>query len=203
MRVFLIILLALLASTPASALDRNREGFVFGLGLGFAPEARVEVDLVCDGQGMTREVSNIALAQHYFFGYGWNESDILALELHLSSFAKDPDDLRCPPSAGSWSWSISFGTADMWHQAFLGPVWYHYFAKPGRSLYTVAGIGWASHDSLDEVDMGLGLLAGTGVELTDRISLEARLFRGRSRYDYSEAQYRTFSVSFLLNATWY
>ena len=149
-------------------------------------------------------VQRMGLVQHYLIGYGWNNSNILALEFHLASMKKEYEDLRCPRiPTGGYYFSFYYSTMSYWHQALFGASWYHYFGPPGKAIVTTVGVGWASHTSIDDVDFGLGFLFGVGWEFSKGWSFDCRYSFGKSRDEWGGNDINSSSLSLMFSKMWY
>ena len=208
MKNTLLVLAFLLFSSSVSAIDRNRKGFMFGIGGGLAPFTKISKEIDCNGKPTKLSVTREGAAFNFLLGYGWNESNALVLELHLSSIEKRADDLRCPgpPCTDCYYFSISISINQSWSASFIGPVWYHYYGPKKKSLVTIFGLGWQSIsgavgvvESFKRTDEGLGIIAGVGYEMSKAWVIQGRLNIGSSNSGYVNSR----SLSILMSKMWY
>jgi hypothetical protein len=145
-RMLSLIIIAILAiASVAGAFDGKRQGFILGGGVGIS-RSTVDPQVAAES-----EETYTGLATHFSVGYGWSESNSLVYDVNLAYHHDD----RFSPDASVL-------------QGFLGPAWYHYFGKPGHSLFTVVGLGhyrylYSEADSA-VVYNGAGKLVGIGYE---------------------------------------
>ena len=151
----LCTLILLGTASPCNAFNGMRKGFVLGGGLGIAPSATWKYHgRTFDGYLRDAKETRAGGAANFIIGYGWNERNLLVLELNGASFK-----------------SREFRD-DMVFQAYGGPAWYHYLRPAARGFFTIAGIGvfgFRLHFKGDgdiTNDSGLGLLGGVGYEFS-------------------------------------
>jgi hypothetical protein len=150
-----LVLLSLLVIAPAAQAQGLREGFVWSLGLGAAPISHWSIDQF-DEEGA-------GLSMRGMLGFLVSRRNVLGFEIDFAEV-----------SSSAW------GDAKLTH-GFVGPVWYHYYGRPGSSLITAAGIGFSDLDASSGYDIdfcvdcpprapmpmdqrGFGALAGVGYE---------------------------------------
>lgn len=170
------LMLGTATTTSISAFDGHRKGFVIGGGLGIVPVAHWSA-----GSGATKLHENVTTwGEHLLLGYGWNDRNILAVEANITPYYSEVFDA-----------SIIQGIACL--------SWYHYFGKPGRSLFAVGGVGATKmteniggriridiHFGEFEVTpdapdaaTGLGYLVGGGYEFIRHLQMAVYLIGGR------------------------
>jgi hypothetical protein len=155
-RHWILIAVAVLGlASPCSAFDGMRKGFVLGGGLGLAPSATWKYHgRTFDGYLREAKETKAGGASNFIIGYGWDEQNLLVLEVNGASFE-----------------SREFRDG-MVFQAYGGPAWYHYLRPAAPGFFTVAGVGvygfrlrFESGGDMAN-DSGLGLLGGVGYEFS-------------------------------------
>jgi hypothetical protein len=116
--------MSVLLSAPVARGQGLRQGFVWSVGLGAAPLAHWSIDQF-NGEGGGPAVRGMV-------GSLASRRNVLGLEAHFAMVSRGP-----------------WGDAPLTH-GFVGPVWYHYYGRPGSSLITSVGIG------LSDLDANLG-----------------------------------------------
>jgi len=133
-------LVSMVLVSSASAFDGLRKGFVLGGGLGLAPTASWDADIIDD--------SGTGFGLNLLIGYAWDEYNMIVYEGNIAGY-KSIADIRVS-------------------QGFNGASWYHYFGPQGKSFFTTAGLGFYvfdfDHDSYGSGsnDPGAGVLLGGG-----------------------------------------
>jgi hypothetical protein len=145
---FTMLLLALASS--GLAFDGNRKGFVLGGGLGFAPVSKWE-GYVFDLSSMSvvkADEESAGVGLNFIIGYAWDEHNMIVYEGNVTG------------------WKSDLFRDQSIAQGFNGAAWYHYFGIPGRSAFTVGGLGFYVFDveDYDANDPKVGLLFGGGYE---------------------------------------
>jgi hypothetical protein len=197
-----IILAVIILNSDSGAFDKSRRGFTLGLGLGVAPMARYSLDINCGGSIRSFSLTKPSIAFHLLAGYGWNERNVFTFELNINSVREDEEPCG-PPPPGSWHWHFRIGPPPEILLVYLGPIWYHYLKPVGKSFLTIAGLGLAYHDSIDDTNPGLGILLGGGYDFGGGFIANVRYFHGTSKSKWGGTEYRLDSLSLLLSKMWY
>ncbi len=153
----------LFMATAASAFNHHRQGFALGVGLGVTPTARWETSF--------RAEEHVGFGVNGYIGYGWDAHNFLLFEVNST---------RCGSEEVDWT-----------DQGFIGPAWYHYFGRPGRSAFTMVGMGLYNFSSTyfgslwNETrtrtnDPGPGMLLGGGYEFARHLQIGGYLGFGRT-----------------------
>ena len=185
-RRLLLVLIAvmLFAATDALAFNHQRQGFALGVGLGVAPTVRWETSW--------RTEEHVGFGVNGYIGYGWDAHNILLFEINST---------RCGSDEVDWA-----------DATFIGPTWYHYFGRPGRSAFTTVGLGVYTFSvtyfgSLWEEtrtrinDPGPGMLLGGGYEFARHLLIGGYLGFGRTTGPLGNYDHVHFSI--LLGAIGY
>jgi hypothetical protein len=173
------VLVLVFALNAAAIVDGQRQGFVFGGGLGFAPVARWD-----DGQVYE---NHHALALQFLAGYGINDKNMIVLELNGTAYSS-------PRYNSTWLW----GTDEiLTAQSFEGAAWYHYYGPAGRSFFTTVGAGLFAFDRGERYhsDRGLGYQVGGGFEFFRHFQIGLYVMGGRT---WDASDYTHMNVSILL-----
>jgi len=166
-------LLLTVAAGSATAFDGKRKGFVIGVGLGYSPSVKTEVDAgtTSSAEGdflRVAEGNEAGLAGQFLIGLGLDEQNLIVYEGNMGYYyyeglGFDGDDLQIL-------------------QGFNAIVWYRYWGPVGSSFFTAAGAGltyWDTNYS-DVNTAELGFLLGAGYEFTPHLQLGAYLGRGNT-----------------------
>lgn len=164
--ICLAIALATISGTRAS--DRQRSGFVMGVGFGLSPVSTLSSSYV----GHDFRGSGIGMGINLLLGYGITKHDVLAAEINVTSYRTDYS-----------------GTSLDVTQGIGALTWYRYFGEVGRSYIVMGGLGAycarermrflisicfdcpdAPEAEIPE-DWGVGFIGGVGRELSDRFQL--------------------------------
>lgn len=189
-----IIAVALLP-VASSAFDGNRKGFILGGGIGYAPYSHWSTD--SDNwryQPITSEESNRGIAGNFLIGYAWNDRNSLVLEFNGVQY---PSDLT------------RFFDEDIdLAQLFVGPIWYHYYAGRGSSIFTAAGLGRAGFGNPDKIGTlaGWGYALGLGLEFAKQVQFGTYLIGETTssfRDDDRKVTVGTVNLSFVLTVVGY
>lgn len=154
MKRTLILMLLLLASTASARIfDGKRKGFVLGGGLGFAPVIKwTETTYEAFGRGFEASDKEAGMGVNLAIGYAWSKSNMIVYEINAAGYKTKIEYYNSDSTAS---------------QGMDGFLWYHYFGTPGRSLYTITGIGFyqLKVDGHPSDVVGQALLLGGGFEL--------------------------------------
>ena len=181
-RIFVIIATLLLLSSLAYAFDNEREGFVFGGGVGFAPVA----DWHLKGVSNIGE-SSAGISASLFAGYGYNESVMFVLQ-HDGVIHKN----------------ISIdGENDKVHQGFTGLVVYYYFGETGNSFFMTSGVGLQNYSILEtdrpKHKTDFGYLIGGGYEFAEHLQINFSFSYGRTKTTFLfEHQQLSFNLMYVV-----
>ena len=190
----LLLLFLLIFMTSALAFDGKRKGFVLGGRFGVAPMARWSAEY----QGLEFDENRTGFGLNWVIGYGWDEYNIAILETNDIFYQSDILHLS----------SI--------RQGFLGPAWYHYFGPPGRSFFSVIGIGVCTFHSSGSyfricwgcepepptppspsAARGVGYLIGSGYEFARHFQIAGYLSGGHT--SEHETSYVNTHITILLS----
>lgn len=175
--LFTFMAILLCAASTACAFNHHRKGFALGIGFGVTPEAGWETSFA-------RE-ENTGFGFSGQIGYGWDAHNLLVLEVNSTRYGT---------VLGDWA-----------DQGYVGPVWYHYFGKPGHSTFTAAGIGlytfsytywgslWSETRTTSNVG-GPGMLLGGGYEFARHLQIGGYLGFGRTTGDFGNYDHVHFSI---------
>lgn len=142
------VLLAIFLVSTATGFDGDRKGFVLGGGLGFAPVVKWSVEESFLGHTVLKiDETRAGVGLNLLIGYAWDEKNMLVYEGNAVGYASEFGDQTIA-------------------QGFNGGSWYHYFGRPGKSAFTVGGLGLYSFDreNSDQHDPGFAILLGGGYE---------------------------------------
>jgi len=116
-----VVLILLMASTPAGAFDGKRKGFAFGFGIGAAPVSRMSAD-IGDASFST---GTFGVGTEVIAGWGIDEQYVVAFDVNLSSYRS------------------SYGASESREltQAILSLSLYRYFNKELESYFLMGGAG--------------------------------------------------------------
>lgn len=179
---------------PTAALAQNvREGFVWGGGLGVSATAHWAID--------GRSENKVGLAAQGLIGYLVSHRNLVCLEI-------DEAIVESP----TWG--------EITTHSFLGPSWYHYYGRPGRSAISLLGVGWYTLDAgsshsggYDPLvpprpygEKGLGWLVGIGYEFHRNWQGIVSVMFGRpnadphlvGEYNVSNEDYTAYSFTFMI-----
>lgn len=175
LKAIITMLLLLFVAAGAQAFDGNRKGFVLGIGLGYAPNVKTEVEAVAGaGSGAegaflgAAEGNEEAMAGQFLIGLGLDEHNVLVYEAnagyyYYENLGFDGDNLDII-------------------QGFNALVWYRYWGAVGSSFFTAVGAGltyWDTNYS-DVNTAEFGFLLGAGFEFTPHLQLGAYMGRGKT-----------------------
>jgi len=171
--LFLTLLVLLLVSS-ASAFNGERQGFVLGGGLGFAPMAKMSLD------DFEEDESNSGFGLNFIIGYAWDEYNMIVYEGNVCSYTSSEilNDLTVA-------------------QGFNGASWYHYFGPSGMSFFTAVGIGFCVmeiEDYDETIDYKVGFLIGGGYEFTRHVQVGAYFSSGGTAVEGVDITNSHFSV---------
>jgi hypothetical protein len=163
----IFLILPLFLSLSARAELDDRKGFVYGVGLDFAPYAKYSATFA----GIDLEKKNSAPGFQTLLGYSWNETNSLVLELH-GTFFREKYELHEPYKIVEFDQTV--------YQYYFGPMWYHYYGKPGKAFFTALGAGSAMSESpwRNFNPNGFGVLVGAGGEFIEHWQVGVYFFKG-------------------------
>ena len=198
-RMVVLLLVAatvLLATTTVQALDRNRKGFIIGLGGGLGVTSFTQEVQEASGGGVAvksdRE-TDFGLATDFRIGGGINDQFMLYYENRVAWF-------RIASAAGK-DVTIAHGVG------LVGAS--YYFKTRAPSAYILGSVGTSSWMAPFEEDSetwtGLGLSGGLGYEFSPRVSIEATINRGTPSKDFGGLEFKTNAISVLVTLCyiWY
>ncbi len=197
--IFLTVLFCLFTNLNLSAWDDNREGFIFGFGIGpsFLEYEGFQVNESHGtwlGTEYTKSYSSILnIATNFRIGYAFNDNLILYWFSKMSFYSEDyPHGILMLGNAG------------------LGSS--YYFSDSSDSFFMTAGIGYNNLGVLEYGDNYLtyGLTIGGGYEFSKHFDVELDFLFGADNdewdyvQDYVRIKYGTrYSVLLTLNWTGY
>ncbi len=192
--ISLLVIFAVVVSTTVFAFDGKRQGFIIGGGLGIAPSAtwKVDDDIIINGEqsNISIKEDKVGIGINIVIGYGWDEKNIIALEINSTSYESDffPD----PHAPNSFNQSIFQGT--------YGFSWYHYYGNVGRCFFSTVGLGIFVFDIEDYStnDVGAGVLLGGGYEFTRHVQIG--LYLGMGKTSSHDTDFTHSNLSVLISA---
>lgn len=168
-KLLIWIFISLAAAGTVDAFDGSRKGFIVTGGLGLAPYGNSSLGISTiflpqDIGNPTIEVDRIAPAVSLSFGYAWNANNAIFLESNLIIYKSDP----------TYDRTIL--------QGFLGPAWYYYPGRAGKTLFTSVGVGLYVFeiDGFAGVNPGYGFLLGLGYEFLPHLQVAGYFSYGRA-----------------------
>ncbi len=171
MKKFLIATcMVFLMASSSFSFDGNRNGFVLGGGLGFAPTAEVSLD------GSSPDASSSSgFGLNLLIGYAWDENNMIVYEGNVAGYTINSIDLA---------------------QGFNGASWYHYFGLPGKSLFTTVGLGFYvfEADGFDANDPGGAFLLGAGYEFSPHWQVGAYFSSGKTTDPIFDYKHNHFNI---------
>ena len=178
MKKFVVLtIVALLAmACTASAFDGVRKGFVLGGGLGVAPVAKWEGDVIPFGATKWEE-SKAGVAVNFLIGYAWDEQNMIVADANVVAYQSDMDEFTFISQKPTVA------------QGFSGFSWYHYFGPAGKSWFSTFGLGTYSFQAEWEInnvtveaknEEGFGWLVGGGYEFSKHWQVGAWLSAGKT-----------------------
>ncbi|MEW6412497.1 MAG: hypothetical protein AB1483_08505 [Candidatus Zixiibacteriota bacterium] len=186
-RVILIVAAVLLMASQALAFDGNRKGLVLGFGLGAAP-------LLKGTEGNPAEdFERSGLVVNLMAGYAFNENDVVLLIQDAAIYSQTAYREALDGSLVAWD--------DRDLQGFWGVGYRRYFAPAGRSMFVTAALGIEGADDDWGMPSGLGILVGSGYEITRHIELYASFATGK--IDYGEGEDTFSQIVFSLTGVLY
>lgn len=164
MRIKFYLFTLLILSSTCFAFDSEREGFVIGGGIGYAPNAHTEI---AGFQGS--RVSTSGFAGSLITGYGYNENTLFLLM--VEGLKSNTRTILTPTE------SIK--------QGFAGFGVRFYFDHIGSSFFISSGIGLQfylnSKDSDFAHNSGLGYLIGGGYEFAENFQVQTSFSNGQTK----------------------
>ncbi len=172
--------LFLLTPPVVTAFDGQRQGFVLGFGLGYAPI----VDISAPGYGF--EESQSGLATDLLAGYGWNNHDILLLSDEGSALSTD--------KTGN----------DVSIHVIGSLKWNHYFGLEKHPFFTSVGVGVISFGTryFDVDGSGFGYTLGVGKEIFKQVQIGVQYYGGHTTNSYGVSANHS-AVNFLVTVMAY
>ncbi len=190
-----MVAMVLTAATGVQAFDRNRKGFIIGLGggLGFTSYQHEEDwGWVYETQMDTGDrKTTVAFATDFRIGGGFNEQFMLYYENRVAWLSAEGD---------------SAGGSDVIAAHAVGLIGFSYYLKPiTPTWYLVGSVGTSSWMEPFETDgdtkSGFGLSGGAGYEFARRVSVEGTVNWGDTEKD--ECKTKAMSVLFTICYIWY
>lgn len=164
------------------AFDGKRKGFVIGGGLGFSPYNSIKSS---DNHYLVDfKSSGLALNSH--IGYAWDEYNQILFEESFSSL------------------NLKEEVGEKFDCSFVGPVWYHYFSKPGRTFYSTFGVGYyffSTRDNHYKHNKKTGLIFGSGFEFRRHFQINVRYVYVKS--DYAGWNFKHNHLNFTVTGSFY
>lgn len=153
-----------LATCSVSAFDGDRQGFVAGGGLGFAPVADWSI-----GSFSSIGEKSSGVAVKAFVGYGYDDNFLIVLQ-------RD----------GVFNKNRTIDNADEnIFQGFTGVVLYYYFGEAGSSFFISSGVGVQDFRFLDSdtdnYKSDFGYHIGAGYEFYEHIQLSGSYTYGKTK----------------------
>ena len=178
------LLLSLALAVSSSAFNGKRKGIILGVGFGAAPYIHWSAQV----QGVKFYEDRLGWGINALAGYGLDDRNILAGELNLVAYQSSIFDIGL-------------------EQGFGGLSWYHYFGPPGKSFFSVAGLGWYrfvpafgtiyinisfDHQAIQPpfpsgAPTGTGYLLGGGYEFARHVQAAIYLAWGKPSSEYGQA----------------
>ena len=156
-RLILVTMLLVLMISSAYSFDNSRKGFVLGGGIGFAPVAKWELDILS-----SNDFSESGFGANFIIGYAWDDNNMIVYEGNM----------------------VAFKTANInFVQGFNGAAWYHYFGPAGQTFFSTAGLGVYIFDPEDvkQNDLGGAILLGGGYEFSPHWQVGAYVSAGKTK----------------------
>ncbi len=174
-------MLIFLLVSSSSAFDDERQGFVLGFGLGFAPM----VSTAQSGSHLSNASPGISVS--FLAGWAWNNKNMIAF-LHDGVLYRDEESWRGTP-----------GEAKVIGQGFTGVGYYHFFRRYMKSYFLTGGIGiqdWTYYDTEEASnDFGPGILIGGGYMFRRHWHFYGSLSSGISFAPDTEGEYTHVQMS--------
>jgi hypothetical protein len=178
-------LVLLLLTLSVSAFDGNRDGFVLGVGLGYAPVLRNTTD------STTQDKSGLAL--NILIGHGWGGRNMIAYQIHGAVYKE--------------SSTSAFRTKYTVVQGFSGPSYYRYVDVSGVTFYLNAGLGFQYYYRMNFDAFGsytgFGALLGLGVEISRPYDMYVSLSHGKSNNSYGNKARKHTQLALTITGMWY
>jgi hypothetical protein len=184
--LLLVTAAVLLATATVQAFDRDRKGFIIGLGGGLGVTSFTqEANLNGHGVKSDRE-TDFSLATDFRIGGGISNQFMLYYENRVAWF-------RMASRTGT-DVTIADGVG------LVGAS--YYFQTRAPSAYILGSVGTSSwmapFESNSKAWTGLGLSGGFGYEFSPRISIEATINRGTPSRDFGGLKLKTNAISALV-----
>ncbi len=171
----LSILLVIFVSS-AWGFNGERNGFVLGGGLGFAPIITTSVASDSD--------TKAGFGFNFLIGHAWDDHNMIVYEGNASGYVAEYSNRR-----------VITG--------FDGFGWYHYFGTAGKSAYTIVGVGVYQYliEEYEANASGFAILLGGGFEFSRHWQiggyfLFGKTSRGSLDYDHSNFNLLISTVAF-------
>lgn len=181
---FALLCALIFIATPVSALDKNRQGFVLGLGAGFH-----HTNIRDNGvpfYDVAQDESEESLSTSFRLGFGFNEHFLMYLSNDVNWYT---EDIESDPTTVS-----------------LAGLGMSYYITPSpETVYLTAAYGRAERDELigtSNLYRGNGFSVGVGYEFARWLSFQADYMNLSMRHtDYSQftKDARSFRLSFQAN----
>ncbi len=189
--ILICLILIILFSSSASALDGSRKGFLLGGGFGISPNSKWSTagnekpgggfDLFSNSKVHLSEYDEFGMgaAINLLLGYSWDGYDMIVLEGNFSVYDSRKYPLR------------------IINQGFRGISWYRYYGDQGESTFTILGIGqyfFNLEGVFSDNKPKTGYLIGAGYQFAKHIQVAAYLNGGQTSFSDLEFGHQSLNV---------
>lgn len=195
MKRIILIIVAIFTVASVAAFDGDRRGFVARGGLGVAPYAHWSASEGYSYFGDTTSGETATgLGFSLILGYGWSSNDVIAWAFYGCHYSSD--FYSKVGQHVSYFFSRKRHGSQNITEGYMGPVWYHYFGKPGETFFTAGGLGFyhQKRTSLGSNDIGPGLLLGGGYEFSKQFSIASYFSLGQSYEGAASFNHMQFTI---------